>query len=354
MSDPVWLADVLRAAGLNCDIYPGAFNRGHGDFGGIWGVVCHHTGANGASAASIAQHPTLGLASQLHLDQSGKFTLCGVGIAWHAGRGSWPGIARDNANQVTIGIEAANDGGGRPGLPHRSSWPDAQYNSYVTGVAAILNHLGDDSSRAIGHKEWAGAEQGKWDPGAIDMNIFRADVAAAQERLRHPAPVRNAIDDEAAVAAAWIGGRLHDGERACADGVGRYADFEHGSIYWHPHVREGQATAVPARVYETWAERKWEQGPLGYPILRHTVIPDAGDIQAFQGGTIYRRYGQPGYVVHGVIGDRWAAEGFERGSLGWPASAEQPHGADGAGRIQQFEHGALVWHPSGAVELTAE
>jgi hypothetical protein len=32
--------------------------------------------------------------------------------------------------------------------------------------------------RIIGHKEWAGPTQGKWDPGAIDMNIFRVDVAA--------------------------------------------------------------------------------------------------------------------------------------------------------------------------------
>ena len=35
----------------------------------------------------------------------------------------------------------------------------------------------------ISHKEWAqlgpaGWRQGKWDPGAIDMNIFRSDVAA--------------------------------------------------------------------------------------------------------------------------------------------------------------------------------
>lgn len=184
MADPVWLADVLRAAGLKVDVFPGAMNRGHGDFGTIWGIVAHHTGSNNASAASIAQHPSLGLASQLHLDRSGKFTVCGVGIAWHAGQGSYPGIPTNDANQCTIGIEAANDGGGSPGRPHRSSWPDAQYKAYVTGVAAILNRLGQPASRCIAHKEWAGAAQGKWDPGAIDMTIFRADVAREQARLK--------------------------------------------------------------------------------------------------------------------------------------------------------------------------
>lgn len=185
MADPVWLADVLRAAGQKVDVFPGALNRGHGDFGGIWGIVAHHTGSNNASAGSIANHPDLGLASQLHLDRAGKWTVCGVGIAWHAGQGSWPGIQTNNANQVTIGIEAANDGGGRPGMSHRSSWPDAQYEAYITGVAAILNKLEQPASHVIGHKEWAGAAQGKWDPGAIDMNIFRADVAREQARLKN-------------------------------------------------------------------------------------------------------------------------------------------------------------------------
>ncbi|MET9286512.1 peptidoglycan recognition protein family protein [Nocardia beijingensis] len=177
MADPVWLPDVLRAAGLEVREYPGWRDRGHGDFGSIWGVVCHHTGSFGESARGIAEHPDLGLCSQLHLSAEGVYTICGVGIAWHAGMGAYPGLPTNNANGCTIGIEAANDGGGRPGLPHRASWPDAQYDAYVRGVAAILDHLGEPASHAIGHKEWAGAAQGKWDPGAIDMNIFRADVA---------------------------------------------------------------------------------------------------------------------------------------------------------------------------------
>lgn len=187
MSDPVWLPDVLRADGLQCDIYPGAFERGHGDFGDIWGVVCHHTGSYFETPHGIAEHPTLGLASQLYLGTNGKYTLCGVGVAWHAGNGSWPGIPTNGANQCTIGIEAANDGGGTPGLPHRYNtvWSDVQYDAYVRGCAAIMRKLGKDSSHVIGHKDWAGAAQGKWDPGAIDMNIFRADV---QRRIFPPQP----------------------------------------------------------------------------------------------------------------------------------------------------------------------
>lgn len=185
MSDPVWLPEVLRAAGLTVHEYPGWRERGHGDFGNIWGVVAHHTGSFGESPRGIAEHPELGLASQLYLSRTGEYTICGAGIAWHAGDGSWPGLPDDAANSYTIGIEAANDGSGSEArarqLPHRASWSDEQYEAYVRGVAAILNHLGKPASHVIGHKEWAGREQGKWDPGTIDMDIFRADVQAVMD-----------------------------------------------------------------------------------------------------------------------------------------------------------------------------
>ncbi|GAA4758803.1 N-acetylmuramoyl-L-alanine amidase [Gordonia alkaliphila] len=352
MADPIWLPEVLRAAGLPVTVMSGAMNRGHGDFGTIWGVMAHHTGAPATSTPGpgwIANHPQLGLASQLYLSRDGKFTVCGVGIAWHAGQGSYPGIPTNNANQVTIGIEAENSG--------TEGWSKPQYGAYVTGVAAILNKLGRDSSRVIGHKEWAGRTQGKWDPGGMDMSAFRRDVAAEQKRLKGgdapPKPVENKIDVEAKVAAAWIGKRLFEGERDAKNG-GKYVDFANGSIYWHPEVMRANsnAIAVPSNVYETWKAHDYERGFLGYPVKRHTVVKGVGDIQAFQGGVVYRKYGKPGYPVRGVIGQRWAAEGFESGPLGWPTSDERDNGT--GGRVQDFEGGELSWDPSGAVKVVSK
>lgn len=183
MSDPTWLPEVLRKAGLVCNISAGAFERGHGDFGDIWGVIIHHTGDTSGKAdnpEAIAHHPTLGLASQLHLNRAGRYTLCGVGIAWHAGQGAWPGLPTNDANRVTIGIEAENSG--------TEGWTPAQYNAYVKGVAAILKHLNKDSSHVIGHKEWAGPSQGKWDPGLIDMPTFRKDVQRILDGTPVPQP----------------------------------------------------------------------------------------------------------------------------------------------------------------------
>ena len=181
MSDPTWLPEVLRAEGLTVVEFPGWRDRGHGDFGEIWGVVAHHTGNNppGNNPAYIAEHPSLGLCSQLHLARDGVVTVCGAGVAWHAGMGSYPGLPTNNANQVTIGIEAENNG--------TEGWGPAQYDAYVRCCAAILRKLGKGAGNVIGHKEWAGSSQGKWDPGGMDMNRFRADV---QKAIGTPSPER--------------------------------------------------------------------------------------------------------------------------------------------------------------------
>lgn len=169
--DPVWLADVLREEGLRVVEFPGWRDRGHGDFGAIWGIVAHHTGGSNTPASEIAYGLTTlaGPLSQLHLAKDGTVTVVAVGVAWHAGRGRWPGLPEDDANPHTIGIEAANNG--------TEGWSPAQYDAYVGCCAAILRKLGHGPERVIGHKEWAGSKQGKWDPGGIDMDRFRADVA---------------------------------------------------------------------------------------------------------------------------------------------------------------------------------
>uniref|UniRef100_UPI003F4934C0 N-acetylmuramoyl-L-alanine amidase n=1 Tax=Nocardia suismassiliense TaxID=2077092 RepID=UPI003F4934C0 len=177
--DPTWLAEVLRGEGLRVVEFPGWRERGHGDFGDLWGIVCHHTGGSNTPPSEIAYGlPHLaGPLSQIHLSRDGTVTVIAVGVAWHAGVGSWPGLPEDNANFRTIGIEAANNG--------TEGWSQAQYAAYVGICAAICRRLGYGADRVIGHKEWAGPKQGKWDPGAMDMNAFRRDV---QAQIEHKAP----------------------------------------------------------------------------------------------------------------------------------------------------------------------
>lgn len=167
--DPLFLPDVLRAFGVKVKEFEHWRDRGQGDFGKIWGIMVHHTGSNNASPASIAYgHSALrGLLSQIHLGRDGVATIVGAGIAWHAGVGSYPGIQKNNANPVMVGVEANSDG--------TSPWPLEMLDAYYRICAAVCWYLGHSSLRTIGHKEWA-AIQGKWDPGGIDMAQFRAKV----------------------------------------------------------------------------------------------------------------------------------------------------------------------------------
>ena len=345
--DPVWIPEVLRKAGLRVKEIAGWRDRGHGDFGNIWGVLDHHTGSNNASPESIAFHPSLGLASQLHLDQQGVFTMCGVGVAWHAGMGSWPGIPTNNGNQCLIGIEAANDG--------TSGWPKAQYDSYVAGNAAMLKHMGHKEDRSIGHKEYA-AIQGKWDPGMIDMNRFRRDIAA---KMRGSSPVILNEINECLKKNPWLGKRITKETNGVAEVVvgsdkkGRASEFERGTVYFHPSTG---AIAIPGsdpKIAGSGILRAFHNAgglkAIGYPVRPFDFIQTKtfrGAVQAFQGGALYIRDGYEATLVKGVIGQRWAQEGYEKGRLGWPLTSELNNGT--GGKIQQFEFGTLEWDPSGA------
>jgi N-acetylmuramoyl-L-alanine amidase len=190
--DPVWLPEVLRAEGVKVVEYPGWRTRGHGDMGNLWGVVCHHTGNNNAPPSEIANgFPHLrGPLSQIHLARDGTATIIAAGVSWHAGSGAYPGLGRHNANLRCIGIEAQNDGKG--------GWPKEQYDAYVRICAAFCRQIQVDSSHVISHQEWDDGDpptdEGKWDPGGIDMPRFRGQV---QTQITTRAPGEDELSAEA-------------------------------------------------------------------------------------------------------------------------------------------------------------
>lgn len=175
----LWLADVLRAAGLPVREIAGWKARGHGEFSasGVLGVICHHTAGSSTGAypsESVVVNGRPGLAgplANLGLDRNGVWIIVAAGQAWHAGTGSAPWCPTDQGNNHCLGVEAESVG-------TRDDWTDAQRGSYPRGVAALLSHLGLPASRAIGHKEWAPTR--KVDPAFWDLNAFRADVARWQ------------------------------------------------------------------------------------------------------------------------------------------------------------------------------
>ncbi|HKQ05832.1 MAG TPA: N-acetylmuramoyl-L-alanine amidase [Blastocatellia bacterium] len=181
----IWLPDALKQAGLKVSTSFGWENRGRGDVGTIFGVICHHTA--GPKSGNMPSLNTLingrsdlhGPLAQLGLGRDGTFYVIAAGRCNHAGRGIWRGLPNGNSN--FIGIEAENTG-----LPD-DPWPAVQLDAYQRGVAAILKHIGRGSEFCAGHKEYALPAGRKNDP-SFDMGPFRSSVAAILNGVA-PAPV---------------------------------------------------------------------------------------------------------------------------------------------------------------------
>ena len=186
--DPTFIPELFKHFGIPLTIMPGAMQWGMGDFGYIQGIFWHHTGDRNTSAAYIKNNPGISdaLSSLFHLSPKGHHTLCGIGIAYHAGRGSGHGWPANNANPRALGYEMQHNG--------TDPWPDDQLYWARRSTAAILWYLGHDATidHFISHWEYSMIAQGKWDPGkgngvpgaVMDMNPERAKVQAYINNIR--------------------------------------------------------------------------------------------------------------------------------------------------------------------------
>jgi uncharacterized protein with LGFP repeats len=74
-------------------------------------------------------------------------------------------------------------------------------------------------------------------------------------------------------------------ETTTPDGVGRYNHFQGGSVYWTPATG---AHEVHGAIRDRWASMGWERSFLGYPTSDELVTEDGvGRYSEFQHGSIY-------------------------------------------------------------------
>lgn len=348
MADPVAVYDrlrrdpVIKAVDLD-----GASERGHGDMiTPLWGLMNHHTGASGNSSPwSIAESPSLGLCSQLFLTRAGKLTICGYGVAWHGGAGSGFGIWDVNAQ--LLGMEMDNNG--------TEGWGSAQYWACVRINALVQDEARLGRDRSIAHKEWAGAAQGKWDPGGMNMDKLRSDIQVVKGQLGVAAPVvkRNEIDYVRSFS-PWLGNALEPEKDLRGKVPGKVRVYQGGNVMWR--ADRNATIPVPSRILEVYKRFDYENGPAGFPERWHAVVKDkatgldVGDVQGFSNGwALQRKYGPSlGFALHGQIGDRYAREGWQNGSLGWATSDEYER--DGL-VVQDFENGMLLCDRNGTVKV---
>lgn len=172
----LWLADVLREAGLSVVEHSGWKTRGWSDWSPRYGIV-HATAAprsqSDATQVAIVRdgHSTLqGPIANCCVDRDGRWHVLASGRC-NTARPGWGGPASGLGNTHLLGVEAAND--------NRSErWSGQQYEAYARGWAAICRRMGWPASHAIGHKEHQPGD--KSDP-TFSMGSFRARVAGYME-----------------------------------------------------------------------------------------------------------------------------------------------------------------------------
>ncbi|MGM0655783.1 MAG: LGFP repeat-containing protein [Thermodesulfobacteriota bacterium] len=121
-------------------------------------------------------------------------------------------------------------------------------------------------------------------------------------------------------------GRPIDNENPCIDGVGRYRDYEKGSIYFHPNTG---AHTIHGAILHKWSKYGSERG-FGYPINDTSFAPDGtGLYNHFKDNngehSIYWTYETGAHMVTGAIRERWKSLNWERwqeGGLGYPITDE--------------------------------
>lgn len=138
-------------------------------------------------------------------------------------------------------------------------------------------------------------------------------------------------------------------ESYTSDGIGRFNVFQApGAIYWSPPT---PASLVQGGIFFKYVQLGEVKSALGYPTSDEAGASDGiGRFSNFQHGSIYWTPQLGAHEVENAIYAKWVSLGKEKSFLGYPTSDEIGT-PDGIGRISQFQNGFIYWNPSiGAVD----
>ena len=117
---------------------------------------------------------------------------------------------------------------------------------------------------------------------------------------------------------------------------GRFNEFDHGFIYWHPSFG---AHAVYGDIGVKWNQLGRERG-YGYPLTDELPAFGGGRYNDFEDGrSIYWHRSTGAHAVYGDIRAKWLSIGGVR-KCGYPKTDEY---VDGNHRRTDFQHGYIRW-----------
>lgn len=333
MADYTRFPEAFKAAGISFTEEPGWRDRGRGDIVSFNFMVIHHT-AGGNDAGDIrvvrdGRSDLPGPLSQLVLKRNGEPHIIAAGVSLHAGYGPamW-GSPEGNGNFYSIGIEGVSNG--------YNDWTDEQRKAYPRVVAAILKDAGLPPDRWIFHRDY-NKRDGKIDPAGFDADWFDKEV-----RKHYNASNKSDIQITRDKYPQLGNKVIKEDELPTKDGVGRYANYDFGTIVWHPSFG---AHAIMGAIYKKYVELGAQAGFLGYPIKDELKIRNGGYVMDFQGGNLYYVPSKGTFFVTGEIKNAWGATNWENGPYGYPVSDQKGPLPDGLGYLQDFESGHAYWSP---------
>ncbi|MGI8538106.1 MAG: LGFP repeat-containing protein, partial [Mycobacteriales bacterium] len=131
-------------------------------------------------------------------------------------------------------------------------------------------------------------------------------------------------------------------ENPTPDGRGRFNHFVGGSIYWHPAVG---AFSVQGAIRQRWELLGWETGRLGYPTTDETPTSDGvGRFNNYQGGSVYWHPDTGAHSLFEAVRTAWLERGGPSGVLGYP-TGEPYRDVDRLLR-SDFQGGFITYEPS--------
>jgi uncharacterized protein with LGFP repeats len=132
---------------------------------------------------------------------------------------------------------------------------------------------------------------------------------------------------------------------------GCFQNFSKGTVMYSPATGAQALTSTPIR--ERWAATGYESGSLGYPTSETICgLRNGGCFQNFEKGTImWSSTSGAHLIVPGPIQQSWASQGFEAGALGYPTSS-QTCTADRTSCSQSFQGGTITWTAAGGARIT--
>ncbi|WP_456940923.1 N-acetylmuramoyl-L-alanine amidase [Geodermatophilus sp. SYSU D00525] len=318
------------------------------------------TGVHEVVNAVLGVHQRLGGISGLGYPTSDELpTAGGVGRVQHFQTGSVLWSPATGAFEVRNGIRtrwaALGAETGVLGYPVSGELPTADgagryqlfqrgrvYWSAATGVHEVVNAV-------LGVHQRLGALTGLGYPTSDEV-----PTADGVGRVQHFqtgsvvwSPPTGAFEVRNGIRARWTAlgaeagvlGYPTSGELPTADGAGRYQVFQGGRVYWSAATGVHEVVNAVLGVHQGLGAL----AGLGYPTSDEVPTADGvGRVQHFQTGSVLWSPATGAFEVRNGIRARWAALGAEAGVLGYPVTGELPT-ADGAGRYQLFQRGAVFW-----------